>query len=224
MVLVSVDAREIAKGVRGKWNEIEDGISTIAPRGKTSFPLTFQEEGVWGALRVGSSEVNPAADSRRRKAVWQMSCAAGEGRATRTSSIWVRFRQQEVSNFKPHPASTFFRGASRSQYLTGLRWNRYPNVCGWQAECLHISHRMSRLGWRHARQTSNTKPPERDESRAAQRSGRKMMRLVVVFPHALKPKKQRNSTELIFSKHIKHSYEKREFKCVCKRNSSFFAA
>lgn len=161
MVLVSVDAREIAEGVRGKWNEIEDGISTIAPRGKTSFPLTFQEEGVWGALRVGSSEVNPAADSRRRKAVCQMSCAAGEGRATRTSSIWVRFRQQEVSNFKPHPASTFFRGASRSQYLTGLRWNRYPNVCGWQAECLHISHRMSRLGWRHARQTSNMKLPRK---------------------------------------------------------------
>lgn len=58
MLLVSVDAREIAEGVRGKWNEIEDGISTIAPRGKTSFPLTFQEEGVWGALRVGSREVN----------------------------------------------------------------------------------------------------------------------------------------------------------------------
>lgn len=82
MLLVSVDAREIAEGVRGKWNEIEDGISTIAPRGKTSFPLTFQEEGVWGALRVGSRKVNPVSAGARQENYLPNVVRHCEGRAT----------------------------------------------------------------------------------------------------------------------------------------------
>lgn len=126
------------------------------------------------------------------------------------STIWVRFRQLEVSNFKPHPASTFFGRIS----FAISHWSEVKSIskCLRQAERLHISHRMSRLGWRHAWKTPNTKPP--NEMKVERWSGRKMMRLVVVFPHASKPKKQRNSTKLIFSKHIKHSYEEREFKCV----------
>lgn len=94
-----------------------------------------------------------------------------------------------------------YSGASRSH--SHRSEVKSISKCLRQAECLHISHRMSRLR-KGTLDRLLTRSPERDESRREQRSGRKMMKLVVVFPHASKREKERNSTELIFSKHIKH--------------------